>query len=191
MGHRIFKVWAGFQHKQPVKNKPCSPLKKKRAAIAGGLPHLENPPAREEQKSLEHLSMYNYCSSRVVFYLGREPINAKYTNRSEHLEIIFRRHKAIISLTVLSISLGCCCIKEDECSHMNLRRLVQPLASAITVKCCDCGILSIVRTCYDYLAWEQKDFFHFVIKATLCRKWYLATTRLLIQIPGLCNYWLN
>lgn len=47
---------------------------------------------------------------------------------------------------------------------MNPHRLVQPLTSAITVKCGDGWILSIVRACFDSLAWEQKikgwiDFF--------------------------------
>lgn len=53
---------------------------------------------------------------------------------------------------------------------MNPHRLVQPLTSAITVKCGDDGILSIVRACFDSLAWEQKrkevglNFFLLLIK---------------------------
>lgn len=64
---------------------------------------------------------------------------------------------------------------------MNPHRPPQPLTSAITVECGADGILSIVRACFDSLAWEQK----------IRRGWidFLSVCVLLIKRNLKCYHW--
>lgn len=136
--------------------------------------HTLNPPQGQRKRDGEgkmardktlHLHTSIWCEltgkpgSEAAFYHGREHIWNNHKRR-EGLKSLFQHlqtvgTQAIINSPVGFVSGGKCWIKEEQYSHTNPHRLLQPLASAITVKCGDGGIFSIVRTCFHPLTWEQ------------------------------------